>query len=117
MSVEDIYQEIGEITQNFEIYQCDDCARAIMGWLKDNGISGKILKLKTVFRQDDYILSQRLEKQGITESITDNGTHYGVEVFGRVFDNLSTEGMVREDWLEDFDCPNHLFTVTEMDSL
>jgi hypothetical protein len=31
LSVEDIYQEIGEITQNFEIYQCDDCARAIMG--------------------------------------------------------------------------------------
>ena len=35
----------------------------------------------------------------------------------KVFDNLSVEGMTREDWLNDFDCPSHQFTLTELDSL
>ncbi|MEG4801264.1 papain fold toxin domain-containing protein [Microcoleus sp. ARI1-B5] len=37
-----------------------------------------------------------------TESITLNGQHYGVEVQGLVFDNLSVTGITREDWLNDF---------------
>lgn len=88
-----------------------------MQWLKENGIDGKIIKLKTASRKDEYILSQRLESQGIGESITDNGTHYEVKVLGRVFNNLSSEGMTRKDWLNDFDCPNHQFTVTEIELL
>ncbi|MBD2384707.1 papain fold toxin domain-containing protein [Cylindrospermum sp. FACHB-282] len=117
LSHKEIFQELGKIIQNFELYQCDDCARAIYQWLKDNKIKGKILKLKTTNPKDEYILSWRLERQDITESITNNGTHYAVEVLGRVFDNLSVEGMTREDWLNDFDCPSHQFTVTEIDSL
>ncbi|MEI6442947.1 MAG: papain fold toxin domain-containing protein [Nostocales cyanobacterium ELA583] len=72
--------------------------------LQQNNIEGKILKLKTITWNNEYILSWRLEKQDITNSITNNGTHYGVEVLGKVFDNLSVEGMTREDWLNDFDC-------------
>nr|WP_254445308.1 MULTISPECIES: papain fold toxin domain-containing protein [unclassified Anabaena] len=117
LSHHEIFREIGKIIQKFDLYQCDDCARAIYQWLQQNNIEGKIIKLKTTTRNDEYILSWRLEKQDITDSITDNGTHYGVEVFGKVFDNLSVEGMTREDWLNDFDCLSHQFTVTEIDSL
>lgn len=117
LSEEEIYREIGKIIQRFDLYQCEDCARAIFQWLKKNNIDGKILKLKTVNRRDAYILSWRLELQDITNSITQNGTHYGVEVLGKVFDNLSVEGMTREDWLNDFDCPSRQFTLTEIDSL
>ncbi|AFZ11347.1 hypothetical protein Cri9333_0369 [Crinalium epipsammum PCC 9333] len=117
LSEEEIFQEIGKIIQRFDLYQCDACARAILQWLQANNIQGKILKLKTATRRDGYILSWRLERQDITNSITQTGVHYGVEVLGRVFDNLSVEGMTREDWLNDFDCPSHQFILTELDSL
>jgi hypothetical protein len=48
------------------------------------------------------------------ESITTNGKHYGVEVRGRVFDNLSVQGMRREDWLNDFHCQSEQFIVEEL---
>jgi predicted DNA-binding ArsR family transcriptional regulator len=38
------------------------------------------------------------------------------EVRGKVFDNLSTTGLTREEWIEDFDCPSGQFTVEEIDS-
>jgi hypothetical protein len=117
LSEEEIFQEIGKIIQNFDLYQCDDCARAIYQWLQNNNIQAKILKLKTKNRTDEYILSNRLERQDITNSITQNGTHYGVEVFGKVFDNLSVEGMTREDWVNDFDCLSREFIITEIDLL
>ena len=59
---------------------------------------------------EDYIVSDRL---GNDESITINGKHYGVEVRGRVFDNLSPEGMMRDDWLKDFHCQSEEFMITE----
>ncbi|MFN6515652.1 MAG: papain fold toxin domain-containing protein [Nostoc sp. CreGUA01] len=49
--------------------------------------------------------------------MTENGTHYGIEVLGRVFDNLSAEGMTREDWLRDFHCPSEQFIIEELESL
>lgn len=76
-----------------------------------------MIKIQTSTKKEQYILSQRLESLGIMESITDNGIHYGVEVLGRVFDNLSSEGMIVEEWLADFDCPSHRFIITLMDSL
>lgn len=84
-----------------------------MRWLKANGIEGKIIRLKTRYPDEDYILSDRLLNQGINDAITINGKHYGVEVRGRVFDNLSTEGMYREDWLSDFHCPSEQFDIQE----
>lgn len=65
-------------------------------------------------RTDLYIISDRISSN---ESITENGTHYGVEVFGKVFDNLSSEGLSREDWLNDFHCRSGQFRVEELDSL
>lgn len=56
-------------------------------------------------------MSKRLERRGINESITLNGKHYGVEVRGRVFDNLSTDGLTGEDWIDDFSCPSEQFII------
>ncbi|NER50805.1 MAG: hypothetical protein F6J92_29870, partial [Symploca sp. SIO1A3] len=65
---------------------------------------------------EDYILSNRLEQMGIHESITVNGQHFGVEVRGQIFDNLSEQGYSREIWLQDFRCHSGQFILTEVDS-
>lgn len=87
-----------------------------MQWLSQKEIEGKVLRIRTQYGED-YILSNRLARSGITESITTNGQHFGVEVRGRVFDNLSTQGLSRERWLQDFKCHSNQFILTELDSL
>ncbi len=112
---EEIYQKVGQITRQFNILECIDCAKAIRIWLRQQGISGKVLKLKTRYGED-YILSARLEKLGINESITINGQHVGVEVCGQVFDNLSEKGQPRDSWIQDFQCHSGQFLLSELDS-
>jgi hypothetical protein len=70
----------------------------------------KVIELKTRYHDEDYIISDRI---GNDQSITINGKHYGVEVRGRVFDNLSPQGMTRDDWLKDFHCQSEEFIITE----
>ncbi|MEH2325750.1 MAG: papain fold toxin domain-containing protein [Nostoc sp.] len=117
LSDEEIYQEVGKIVTKFNLYKCDVCATAVMQWLRENGIEGKIIFIKTTKRKEYYILSKRLEGRGINESITLNGKHYGVEVRGRVFDNLSMDGLTREDWIDDFSCPSEQFIIQELPEL
>ncbi len=38
-----IDQEIGNIVSQFQLYQCYECARAVMQWLTDNEIEGKVI--------------------------------------------------------------------------
>jgi hypothetical protein len=106
-----IYAEVGRIVSQFDVYQCYDCAMAVMQWLRDNDIEGRIIELKTFYRDEDYIISDRL---GGEESIATNGKHYGVNVRGLVFDNLSDNGMTQTEWLEDFHCPSDRFTLSEL---
>lgn len=113
-SDEQIYQEVGKIVSQFDITKCYECAIAVMQWLEENRIKGKLIKIQTKYKDEDYILSSRLERKGITDSITLNGKHYGVEVRGRLFDNLSTDGMTREDWITDFHCPSELFNIEDL---
>lgn len=113
-SQQEIWDEISRIVTQFSILECDKCATAVMQWLNSNHIPGKILKLKTKRRADFYIISDRISSN---ESITENGIHYGVEVFGKVFDNLSSEGLYRENWLNDFHCRSGQFTLEELDLL
>jgi Papain fold toxin 2 len=108
---EDIYREVGKIVSQFELYQCYDSAIAVMQWLSDNKIEGRIVELKTFYRDEDYIISDRREGD---ESISANGKHYGVRVRGLIFDNLSTTGMTEADWLKDFHCPSDEFIITEI---
>jgi Papain fold toxin 2 len=112
----EIHQEIGAITRQFDILECADCVKAILQWLRQHNIPGTVLKLTTRYGED-YILSDRLEQLGISDSITTNGKHFGVEVLGKVFDNLSEQGLSREAWVEDFWCHSGEFTLTELEKL
>jgi len=51
----------------------------------------------------------------VNHAITENGTHYGVEVYGLVFDNLSLDGLPRDEWIKDFNCPSGKFVIDELD--
>ncbi|MEH2066502.1 MAG: papain fold toxin domain-containing protein [Nostoc sp.] len=114
LSQEEVYYAISTIVVKFPLLECDKCAKAVMQWLAKNSIEGRIIQLKTKRRNEVFITSNRCNPN---ESITENGTHYGVEVLGRVFDNLSTEGMTREDWLRDFHCPSEQFVFEELEFL
>ncbi len=114
MTKEEVWQKVSQIVTSYPLLECDRCADSVMEWLHDNGIEGKILRLRTKRRSEVFIISDRY---GSSESITENGTHYGVEVFGKVFDNLSTAGLSREDWLNDFHCRSDRFIVDELTSL
>ena len=111
---EEVWLQVSQIVAGYPLLECARCAASVMEWLKDNGIEGKILRLRTKRRSEVFIISDRY---GGNESITENGTHYGVEVYGLVFDNLSTEGLSREDWLNDFHCRSDKFIVDELTSL
>ena len=58
------------------------------------------------------MLSDRLEQRGCSETITENGVHYGVEVFGLIFDNLSPPGLSPEQWINDFTSLSNEFEAT-----
>ena len=111
---ESVWLHVSQIVAGYPLLECARCAASVMEWLKDNGIEGKILRLRTKRRSEVFIISDRY---GGNESITENGTHYGVEVYGLVFDNLSTEGLSREDWLNDFHSRSDKFIVDELTSL
>ena len=111
---EKVWQAVGRITINYPLLECDKCALTVMRWLKKRNIEAKILRLRTKRRSENFITSDRY---GLDESITENGTHYGVEVMGKVFDNLSSEGLSRRDWIKDFSCLSGSFIVDELTSL
>ncbi|MCL1465007.1 papain fold toxin domain-containing protein [Argonema galeatum] len=112
LSDEEIYQQVANIVGQFKLLECNECAEAIKEWLKANGINGIHLKIKLIGR-GSFIVSQRLD-EGRT-NITQNGTHYGIEVRNKVFDNLSTTGQTREEWIKDFDCPSSQFSIEEVE--
>lgn len=109
--IAEIYAAIGRLVIRFPLLHCEECARTLKVWLKQRGIPGKIWRLSTRYDYEDFILSERLEKIGCTETITENGVHYGVEVFGKIFDNLSTEGLLPDDWIKDFTSLSNEFDV------
>jgi hypothetical protein len=116
ISSEEIYRKVGKIVSGFGLLECAECAATVLEWLDQQGVERTLLKLKTQYDFEDYILSNRLEARGITEPITENGVHYGVKVRGKVFDNLSADGMDIEMWLSDFDCPSGRFVIEEMEN-
>ena len=115
LSTEEIHREIGEIIRQFRLYECVECAEAILEWLDAQGIETTLIRLRTKYSDEDYIVSDRLAKIGVPDSITNNGIHYGVSIRGQVFDNLSTTGLQLEDWLNDFHCPSEEFILEELD--
>ncbi|MEM9213279.1 MAG: papain fold toxin domain-containing protein [Cyanobacteria bacterium P01_F01_bin.150] len=106
-----IHAEIGDIVTRFPLLHCEECACTLKKWLQSQNIPGKVWRISTKYDDEDFILSDRLEQKGCVESITENGTHYGVEVFGKIFDNLSSQGLSNEDWVNDFTSLSNEFNV------
>ncbi|MDJ1173217.1 papain fold toxin domain-containing protein [Roseofilum capinflatum] len=109
-----MWQEVGKMVITYPLMECDRCAIAVMAWLAQQGIAGKILRLQTKRPSEIFIISRRYT---MNESITENGTHYGVEVLGLVFDNLSEYGLPRSQWIADFMCPSGQFLIDELEYL
>jgi Papain fold toxin 2 len=105
-----IARQLRPIITNFPNLECESCARAIRQWLRDNGNTGQLLRLRTSMGED-YIVSQRRLAIGDAGSITENGVHYGVKVDGFVFDNRSMDGLPLDQWLADFECQSGDFLL------
>ncbi len=111
LDIAEIHQAIGNLVIRFPLLHCQECAKTLQQWLKQRKIPGKLWRLSTIYDDEDFILSYRLEKQGCFETITENGVHYGVEVFGKIFDNLSPQGLYPDDWIQDFTSLSNEFKI------
>ncbi|ALB41696.1 MULTISPECIES: papain fold toxin domain-containing protein [Nostocales] len=111
LAIIEIHQAIGNLVIRFPLLHCQECAKTLKQWLKQRKIPGKVWRLSTIYDNEDFILSNRLEKQGCFETITENGVHYGVEVFGKIFDNLSRQGLYPDDWIQDFTSLSNEFKI------
>ena len=111
LAIIEIHQAIGNLVIRFPLLHCQECAKTLKQWLKQRKIPGKLWRLSTIYDNEDFILSDRLEKQGCFETITENGVHYGVEVFGKIFDNLSRQGLYPDDWIQDFTSLSNEFKI------
>ncbi len=109
--IAELYEKIGKLVVRFPLLHCEECASTLKRWLKQRGIPGKIWRLSTRYDYEDFILSDHLEQQGCSETITENGVHYGVEVLGKIFDNLSEQGLSIDDWINDFTSLSDEFDV------
>jgi|AGSF01.1.fsa_nt_gi hypothetical protein len=102
---DEIYQQITTIASSFKLFECEPCAQAIQEFLINSGISGKLIKLYTGREQGKYgnIYHDKLQR-----NIATNGRHQGVAVelngLELVFDNLHTQGISRQEWLNNFYC-------------
>ena len=111
LAIIEIHQAIGNLVIRFPLLHCQECAKTLKQWLKQRKIPGKLWRLSTIYDNEDFILSERLEKQGCFETITENGVHYGVEVFGKIFDNLSRQGLYPDDWIQNFTSLSNEFKI------
>jgi len=110
-AIAELYEAIGNIVVRFPLLHCQDCASTLKRWLKHRQIPGKLWRLSTRYDNEDFILSDRQEQQGCSETITENGIHYGIEVYGKIFDNLSKQGLSPADWVKDFTSLSNEFEV------
>nr|WP_228039617.1 papain fold toxin domain-containing protein [Dolichospermum sp. LEGE 00240] len=111
LAIAEIHQAIGNLVIRFPLLHCQECAKTLKQWLQQRKIPGKLWRLSTIYDNEDFILSYRLEKQSCFETITENGVHYGVEVFGKIFDNLSRQGLYPDEWIQDFTSLSNEFKI------
>lgn len=94
MTQDEVSAEIARIIPSYTVFQCIECAEAIKAWLKANEINGIHLQISAVGRLK-FIVSRRW--QDGQESIAQTGIHQGIETDSQVFDNLSLDGLARDD--------------------
>lgn len=113
-----IFQQVSNIVNNFGIFDCIPCARAIKEFFIEQGVRGKHIKLYTGSQDPIY---GRIYDDSVNELIATTGHHEGVAVEVNkqeiVFDNIHPEGISRSVWMENLYSPiledGREFQVTE----
>jgi Papain fold toxin 2 len=72
-----VYQQVNKIANNFGIFDCIPCARAIKEFLVEQGVRGKHIKLDTGSQDPLY---GRIYDDSINELIATTGHHEGIAV-------------------------------------
>ncbi len=81
------------------LYKCIDFAKLFVKELANRGLTGKVITIQGAFGS---MVSSRWKNS--TEVITgDGGPHRGVEVNGKVYDNLKFDGLPIEIWRRTFE--------------
>lgn len=92
---------IPSIARQFGNLDCVPCADAIKSALKGEGISGEIVTLQANSSKRGFIYSETGIKG--EHIISKSGLHRGILVDGKMYDNIHTDGINYQDWLNDFD--------------
>lgn len=98
---------------------CLQCAEELRDAFVAAGIEGRIVKLEAqakhtrgwIFMRDQSFVLPFKVTPGI-ESISENGTHYGVEVYETVYDNIFRNGIRAADWPLQFEAAARLVIST-----
>jgi hypothetical protein len=101
-----------QAAKGFSLLKCHECAEAIRTALVAAGHNGQLIELRAMDNKP-YLVCLSFEC-GLTP-ITQNGRHLGVRVGDLVFDNLHPDGMLYDEWLQDFDARTgvKIHSVTE----
>lgn len=97
----EILQEIHDTASSYNNLECVEFANEVEAYLREQGISGRRLKLDTTKQvsQDDYIIDDSFSE---SEAISTNGHHEGIAITingeEKVFDNNHGDGVPTEQW-------------------
>ena len=114
---DDLFKLAREISRQYPILKCEQCADALVKAFKGQGLHGRKLKLTMrIWRGHIVVQDLRDVRDGLAVSsgiISENQQHFGVEVDddGFVFDNILRTPKKRAEWVASFDCPCHEFDV------
>ena len=99
-------QQIAQLTSQYRVFQCVDCAQAIKAFLQSKGIHGKQIKLDLGVTDLPWAVIYDLKRQ---QQISTNGCHEGIALRlddqDIVFDNIDHQGIPRREWLENLTSP------------
>jgi RHS repeat-associated protein len=98
-----IFEKLTKVASKYsELFTCKECAADLVKTLKKEGVSGEILDIKT---NGNKGMALNIWSDSANAVISFNGTHRGVLVEGKVFDNLHPNGIGYEEWLKDLRSP------------
>ncbi|MBI3135485.1 MAG: DUF4157 domain-containing protein [Bacteroidetes bacterium] len=99
---------ISEIAKKYGIFECKECVAEMVETLKDIGVTGEILDVKTPTNKG---MSGNIWSDALQKNISVNGTHQAIMVDGIVFDNINPGGISYNSWFNDLFAPQG-FKVT-----
>ncbi|MDX2231981.1 MAG: papain fold toxin domain-containing protein [Leptolyngbyaceae cyanobacterium bins.349] len=103
----ELRQQIEDIANQFNIFECVECAEAIKRFLIGRNINGKHIELSTGSTEDPFC---NIYHDEFRQNISVNGKHEAIAVTINngefIFDNLHPEGVfLRREWQKNFYFP------------